>query len=123
MCPDLSKSFPMDVSYNSSTESKIAGEVDFYLNGSLRWGIELLVNGDRIGEHLSRFEPPNGKYVSLGVQDYAVVDIRMCNNQVPKIISKHEKRITVFFKKNEDYKVAHCIFGTSNDTIEVQLSN
>jgi hypothetical protein len=33
----------------------VSGEIDFYLNGKLRWGIELLVGGDGIGEHLSRF--------------------------------------------------------------------
>jgi hypothetical protein len=50
----------------------INGAIDFFLNSSLRWGIEMLVSGDGIGEHLSSFNPPGGKYVALDVNDYAV---------------------------------------------------
>ena len=57
ICTELSKIFPSETNVNS--QQAIAGEIDFYLNGSLRWGIELLVNGDGIGEYLSRFSPPN----------------------------------------------------------------
>jgi hypothetical protein len=63
------------------------------LNGTLRWGIELLVNGDGMGEYISKFTPPNGKYVALDVREYAVVDFR---NGRPMNISRHPKRITMF---------------------------
>jgi hypothetical protein len=40
---------------NSNPQQTIAGEIAFYLNGSLRWGIEIVVQGDCMGEHISRF--------------------------------------------------------------------
>ena len=119
-CPELSKIFPHDTNLNS--QQAIAGEIDFYLNGSLRWGIELLVNGDGIGEHLSRFSPPNGKYVSLAVNDYAIVDFRRNATGQPTDISKHPNRVSVFFK-NGDYSVAQCLFGEDTVAIEISLAN
>jgi hypothetical protein len=62
--------------FQEKKKQKIDGEVDFYLNGNLRWGIELLFDFWRVGEHISRFCPSNGKYISLDVTDYAVVDCR-----------------------------------------------
>jgi hypothetical protein len=103
--PELSKIFPSDT--NLDAQQAFAGEIDFYLNGNLRWGIELLVNGDGIGEHLSRFAPPNGKYVSLAVNDYAVVDFRKNATGQSTNILKHPNRVTVFFK-NDDYSVCHA---------------
>ncbi|KAH9071771.1 hypothetical protein Ae201684P_020211 [Aphanomyces euteiches] len=76
------------------------GEIDFYLNGPLRWGIELLVNGDKIGERMARFAQ-GGKYSALGVQDYAVIDLR--GNPTGKVtnVSRMEKRVTLFFQLND----------------------
>lgn len=100
-CPELSKIFPK--------ESNIAGEVDFYLNGRLRWGIELLVNGVGVGEHLNRFSP-NGKYSALAVNDYSVVDFRGNASGQPTNVDLFSKRISVFFKTG-DYTVARCLIG------------
>ena len=96
ICPELSKIFPATTTPN--TQQKTLGEIDVYVNSSLRWGIELLVNGDGIEEHISRFSHPNGKYVALAVNDYAVVDIRRNSTGKPTNISIHSTRITVFFK-------------------------
>jgi hypothetical protein len=74
VCPELSKIFPETT--NPNTQQAIPGAIDFYLNSSLRWGIELLVNGVGIGEHISRFTPAEGKYVALAVSDFIVVDFR-----------------------------------------------
>lgn len=120
ICPELSKIFPSDSNRNSG--QAIAGEIDFYLNGSLRWGIELLVNGDRIGEHHSRFSPPNGKYVSLAVNDCAIMDFRRSATGEPTDISQHPNRVSVFFK-NDDYSVAKCLFGEDTAAIEISLAN
>ena len=106
ICSELSKILP-DVT--STVSGTIAGEIDFYLNGDLHWGIELLVNGDRIGEHIARFSS-NGKYSALGAKDYVVVDFRHSNSGEPTNIEKHEKRVTVFFKTG-DYSRAKCLFG------------
>jgi hypothetical protein len=120
ICQELSKIFPATT--NPNTQQTIPGEIDFYLNSSLRWGIELLVNGDGIGEHISRFTPPNGKYVALAVSDYTVVDIRRNSTGRPTNISRHSNRITVFFK-NDDYSIANCIFGLDNAPVLISLSN
>lgn len=85
------------------------------------WGIELLVQGVGIGEHMDRFTLAIGKYASLDVGDYAVVDFRRNTTGKPTSISRHAKRITVFFK-DADYSIAQCIFGVDGDPVEVRLS-
>jgi len=120
ICPELSKIFPPD--NNPNSRQAIAGEIDFYLNGSLRWGIELLVNGEGIGEHLDRFSPPNGKYVALAINDYAIVDFRRNTTGQPTSILKHRKRASVFFM-NDDYSVAQCLFGEDPSAIEISLAH
>jgi hypothetical protein len=121
ICPELSKIF-FDGTKSNAQPTTVAGEIDFYLNSSLRWGIELLVNGDGIGEHVSRFTPPNGKYVALAVSDYTVVDFRRNSTGRPTNISRHPNRITVFFKE-DDYSIAHCIFGQDSSIVQINLSN
>ena len=111
ICPELTRVFP-DETIQAGT---ISGELDFYLNSDLRWGIELLVNGSRYGEHMSRFEN-GGKYVPLQMKDYAVVDLRKGD---PTNVQKHEKRITVFFEHN--FKSCAILEGT-NSTYTVTLN-
>jgi hypothetical protein len=117
ICPELSKKYVPD-----DSDPTINGEIDFYLNGKLRWGIELLVNGEGIGEHISRFEPHNGKYVALGVNDYVVVDFRRNTSGNPTNIRRHPKRISVFFKADE-YSSVECIFGENQDIERIKLSD
>jgi len=118
ICPELSHTFPSSV---SSCTHPIGGEVDFYLNGDLRWGLELLVNGDRLTEHLDRFGP-KGKYFNLNVKDYAVIDFRGNMNGDITNVGRHEKRITVFFKLG-DFTSAKCIFFLEREPVIFDLSN
>jgi hypothetical protein len=118
ICPELSKVFPPES--NTDIPAIVPGEIDFYLNGDLRWGIELLINGDGIGEHISRFSP-NGKYFALDVKDYVVVDLRGNNSGKPSNVSKHPKRISVFFKK-DDYALAQCFFGEETNLTNITLA-
>jgi hypothetical protein len=117
ICPELSKIFPSETNLNMQ---QIEGEIDFYLNGDIRWGIELLVNGGGVGEHLSRFAP-NGKYAPLAVNDYAIVDFRKNARGQPTQISKHPNRVSVFFKLG-DYSAAQCLFGEDTDAIKINLA-
>ncbi|KAF0713466.1 Aste57867_4320 [Aphanomyces stellatus] len=117
ICPELSKRFPGGS--NASGGDSIDGEIDFYLDGDLRWGIELLVCGRGIGEHLSRFDA-NGKYSSLDVKDYVVVDLRQHKTVASYNISKKPKRITVFFDDG-DFTVAKCLFKLENDMRTIHL--
>ena len=52
------------------------GYLDFYLYGEIyiQWGFELLRHGNRLKEHLKRFDPEEGIYRSIPLKDYAVVD-------------------------------------------------
>ncbi|KAJ3017691.1 UNVERIFIED_CONTAM: hypothetical protein HDU68_011515 [Siphonaria sp. JEL0065] len=83
ICPELLKVFPD----GNQTGGLVSGDIDFYLNGPLRWGIELLVLGHGIGEHIDRFGP-GGKYFKLAVNDYAVVDFRVSPDEL-KLTNVH----------------------------------
>ena len=119
ICAELSAKFPASGEENSPFEY-ITGALDFYVDGDLRWGIELLVNGNDIKEHMERFQEPNGKYVPLQLNDYAIVDFRVNSSGEPTAIVRHEKRISVFFKEN-DYSQAKCIFGMDQSPITIFL--
>lgn len=99
ICPELSKLFPPEDVASASHLPPVTGRVDFFLDGSLRWCIEALINGDNISEHISRLEG-NGSYVGLNPNDFMVVDFR-CNatGRASSNILLHPNRMTVFFKK------------------------
>ena len=118
ICPELSKIFPNET---SGTWERIPGEIDFYLNSSLRWGIELLVNGKGISEHIDRFGE-NGKYFPLRASDYAVVDLRGNDNgQITQIVP-HSNRISVFFKLG-DFTSCKCIFRMEDQVVDIYLKD
>ncbi|KAI3631359.1 hypothetical protein MIR68_010849 [Amoeboaphelidium protococcarum] len=50
------------------------GFIDFYIDDELQWGFELLRNGNRLREHMDRFDPTIGRYKDIPLNDYAVVD-------------------------------------------------
>ncbi|TMW63834.1 hypothetical protein Poli38472_002775 [Pythium oligandrum] len=120
ICPELSRVFPSS-STDGDQPSKIDAEIDFYLNGSLRWGLELLVNGDKIGEHISRFGP-DGKYAVLAVKDYAVIDFRRSNTGNITGVTRKEKRVTVFFQRG-DFSKCLCIFGMDRTIYDIPLKS
>ena len=71
---------------------------------------------------MSRFTGPNGIYVMLDVNDFAVVDFRTSSNGEPTNVTKDPKRITMFFKKNCDFSSAKCVFGIYEPCI-IRLSS
>jgi energy-coupling factor transporter ATP-binding protein EcfA2 len=117
ICPEMSRVFS---DFPHQPEQHINGEIDFYLNGSLRWGIELLVNGDKIGQHMSRFEV-NGKYAALGVKDYIVVNLQGNYNRIATNITRYPKRMTIYFK--HDFSSCDCTFGTDGDFFSINLKD
>ena len=98
---------------------RIPGEIDFYLNSDLSWGIELLVQGRGISEHIDRFGP-HGKYSALGVNDYAVVDFRRSIDGKATNVGRNEKRITIFFQQ-QDFNSCECIFGNNPEPVRLNL--
>jgi energy-coupling factor transporter ATP-binding protein EcfA2 len=70
------------------------GELDFYVNSTLFYGIELMRNGDRLQEHKERFKP-GGKYFTPHIRDYVLVDF-LRPGYVPR--SWVQNRLVVVFE-------------------------
>ena len=109
VCPELSRVFQVPGEVTGAV-SRIAGELDFYIDGDLRWGIELLVNGAGVGEHINRFAE-GGKYFPLRVKDYLVVDFRVGN---VTNVQRHAHRMTCFFHDN--FTRCSIVQGTTAET-------
>ena len=52
-----------------------AGRVDFYIP-SKKWGVELLRDGDRLGQHAGRFSLTGVYQKTLPLSDYIILDFR-----------------------------------------------
>ena len=91
----------------------VTGELDFYINGSLKWALELLRNGDKISEHLERFDPNVGKYRKVEMNEFLVVDCRPYNRKGAKTIIKDENRCTLLFSEN--FRKCVCQMGYDTD--------
>ena len=84
--------------------SDLYGELDFYINGDLQWCLELLRLGDKIGEHVARFDKFEGKYREVPAKEVLVVDCRG-----PKVrggIKAMDSRCTLYF--SNDFKTCIC---------------
>lgn len=94
------------------------GELDFYINGNLKWCLELLRCGNKIGSHLARFDPNNGKYRKVDMSDYIVVDCRG-----PKIgsgVQPSASRCTLYFDQN----FQRCLCQVQKEApITIELAN
>lgn len=51
------------------------GRIDFYVSGGANWGIECVRDGDRLDEHIARFQP-RGLYHGWGLTQHVVLDFR-----------------------------------------------
>jgi hypothetical protein len=119
ICPELSKIFPQLEAIGGKRSS---GEIDFYLNGELRWGIELLVQGNGIGEHISRFST-KGKYSSLIPLDYIIVDFREKAEGTISRVERHEKWLSVLFAEGSDFSTCECLYGLEEKSFSISLEN
>ncbi|KAG1689663.1 hypothetical protein DVH05_002021 [Phytophthora capsici] len=114
ICPELSRIFPLHQTTGGQPQ-KIKGEIDYYLDGDLRWGLELLVNGVKIGEHMRRSTP-----VARAMKDYAVVDLRGNKTGEPTDVTRMEDRVSVFFQQG-NYSSCKCVFGMDEQIYEIPL--
>jgi hypothetical protein len=110
ICPELGLRFPNELDPSSPS---ITGEIDFYVDGDIRWGIELLVGGEKISEHLARCGP-GGKYAALDMLDFAIVDFRRGNPDIIPRLMLDEKRITVIFPP-DDFSSCTIVIGMVSD--------
>ena len=83
----------------NSEGEEISGELDFYIGGQLQWCVELLWNGDKLGDHIARFDKHNGKYREVIAKDYLVLDCRPPKSGRAVVIND-ENRCTLYFEEN-----------------------
>lgn len=75
-----------------------SGELDFFINADLKWALELLRNGDKIGEHVARFDPQNGKYRLVPCSQFIVVDCRGPKGRSG--VQAQKERCTLYFSED-----------------------
>ena len=89
------------------------GALDFYIRNGNKWGLELLRDGDRIGEHLGRIP---GKYKNVLADEWLVVDCRV-HPSVPK--ERGYNRCSLVF--SEDFRSCQCYMRLSQEPTAIQL--
>ena len=89
------------------------GELDFYIRNGNKWGLELLRDGDKIGEHLGRIP---GKYKNVVADEWLVVDCRV-HPSVP--IKPAYNRCSLVF--SEDFRSCQCYMRLKKQPIAMQL--
>ena len=95
--PELSKVLPV---LPGGVTTKTDGRIDFFVNGDLRWGIELLIKGNRCKAHRERFAA-GGKYVDLNCNAFIVVDLRPGPGALSQKMAGDSKDVmTVYFAEN-----------------------
>ena len=69
------------------------GRIDFFIR-SKKWGVELLRDGNRLGQHARRFtEGEYGKWVEKGwMSDYIIIDFR---TRPPKIVRRGKPLVDI----------------------------
>jgi hypothetical protein len=102
--------------------SKREGGLTFYIDGNLRWGIELLLKGSKLKEHISRFEV-GGLYHSLAVNQYLVVDFRVFDTliAVPTVQFRENTMIAYFQEGNFSKCFCICQNNGYQEKFELKL--
>jgi len=104
--------------YAKDASGKVrTGELDFYVNGKLKWALELVRNGSKIGEHIARFDEKNGKYRKVDMSDYLVVDCRPVYKGDSD--DEHESRCSLYFA--EDFTFCMCKMRKEKDLFWIDL--
>jgi len=85
----------------SQKKISINGAVDFYIDGVLKWMVELTSEGSDLGMHVNRFEK-GGEYENIPRKDWLVVDFRSSEK---KIRGLKEHILYVCYEK--DFSCAH----------------
>ena len=91
------------------------GFLDFCIDDKQRWGYELLRGGNRVQEHLQRFDPAIGRYRYIPLADYAVVDFYETDTNVDVCDDKYEKYYKAVF--SADFKVVQLFHNGAMEEI------
>ena len=81
------------------------GFLDFYIDGELQWGFELLRDGNKLQGHIDRFDLVSGRYADIPLADYAVVDFYETDTTVDVNDDKYYK--AVFSKDFKTIQLSH----------------
>lgn len=100
-------------------KKKIKGYLDFLINSFLNWGAELVRNADKLKKHLSRFDV-NGKYFSLGLKDYYVIDFRDRTQKIKTDLDMNSHLIIIEYDP-EDFNKIDFIHEGNRLTIETKV--
>lgn len=103
--PDVVLIPEMTTKLPNSEGASAAGSLDFYINGSLKWAIELLRKGNKFGEHASRFNQNFGKYRSVKPSAYLLLDFRGPKKRRGNV-QQSENRCTLYFA--DDFRSCTC---------------
>ncbi|CAB9507522.1 expressed unknown protein [Seminavis robusta] len=102
----------------------VTGELDFYVNGQMKWCIEMVRQCDGIGEHMGRFKKVQdskgnkGKYRKVEMKEYYVVDCRSAKNGRGASLEPH--KCVLYFA--DDFTTCTCaIKGHPEVTINLQM--
>ena len=85
---------------------RLSGYLDFYINDKHCWGIELLIHGRRLSEHMKRFLK-RGRYSGMRFKDYLVVDLRKKFNENSIYLQKKNYMAVVYAENFEKFIVYH----------------
>ena len=126
VCPELSHIYPFAATTYSTQFKKIKGAIDFFVNGKLRWGFELMVSGNKcVGEskrteHIQRITK-GGKYYRLVLNEAVVIDFRCYpSGEFPEKIRAASNLITVLFQDG-DFSKCDCKFRLKEDLVTFNL--
>ncbi len=89
------------------------GRPDYYLDGQLRWLLEVLVQGRNMGGEKGRGEVVGGRegtHVPLKWKEYLVVDFRFGVMGEATNVQRSPKRMTVFFEQ-ADFSQCSVVCG------------
>lgn len=82
-------------------KKKVAGWLDYVIDGDLHWGVEILREGSNMKEHAKRFEQ-GGKYREMidrgDVKEWVLLDFR-CKHK--KVCARYEHMYHIVF--NNDF--------------------
>lgn len=87
----------------------------------VNWALELLRDGDDLGEHEARFKP-GGHYENYGFKQYAVVDFRSFPYRQPRPRQNAEHTYFVLFE-NKEYTKATVLHASTGTTWHVPLAS
>eukprot|EP01105_Mastigella_eilhardi_P004865 TRINITY_DN1658_c0_g1_i5.p1 TRINITY_DN1658_c0_g1~~TRINITY_DN1658_c0_g1_i5.p1 ORF type:complete len:137 (+),score=23.48 TRINITY_DN1658_c0_g1_i5:51-413(+) len=80
-----------------------SGKLDFYINSTACWALELLINGKGIMENFKRFSQ---LYSALPHKDFRLVDLR-CVSRPPKKRFPHEVVHVLFTEDMKEFYWQH----------------